>query len=180
MLLLVRDAGMALEQRLLNQTPLDPDNQSQNMNVYARLSQSCQDAFRPFIHSDHTDLSHDDQQMTLPPEGLVKTLVQPFFEQINPIFPIFESSDQVEGYIKKAYTETDNQPDIALYLILNCITLHSLSAKYRNTPQDTSEKNMDSELLKPFLINLRRAFRDTNRILKPRIMNVQALASFVS
>ncbi|KZF20972.1 hypothetical protein L228DRAFT_240687 [Xylona heveae TC161] len=180
MLLLIRNAILALEQRLRSQTALPENTEGQDdpkMNVYTWLSQLCQDAFRLFVHNDYADLSHDNQSITLPSEGLVNALVQPFLEQINTVFPIFEKS-QIYDYIRNAYSSPPEEQDIALYLILNCITSHTLCAKYRSTPQDTNEKVMDAELLKPFLVNLRRAFRDAGQLLKPKFVTVQALVSF--
>ena len=115
-------------------------------------------------------------------QGLLDALIEPYFQQINAIYPIF-SHDRFIQSIEQSYSMTGSSDDNAWALAFNNVILQSLSAKSRSPRQDPEQPHltaMDAELIKPFLVNSRRAFAHLDILLKPRLISVQALVSFVS
>jgi hypothetical protein len=116
-------------------------------------------------------------------QGFLDGIIEPYFEQINPIFPIFSRELFLKNMEMNYSAGSGSDVDIASVLAFNNVTLQSLSAKSRMIRHDRDQPfiaGMDAELLKPFLANSRRAFAQTEKLLKPRLINVQALVSFVS
>ncbi len=116
-------------------------------------------------------------------KGLLDALIEPYFQQINPVFPIFSRDLFLKAISENYATTAGAKIDKAWVLAFNNVTLQSLSAKSRLTWHDREQPHlsaMDAELLKPFLMNSRRALAHTDELLRPRFINVQALLSFVS
>jgi hypothetical protein len=109
-------------------------------------------------------------------------LIEPYFQQIHPVFPIF-SRDRFLQSIEQSYAAPVGNTDTAWVLAFNNVTLQSLNEKSRSTRQDPQQPHLntlETELIRPFIINSRRAFAHTDILLKPRLISVQALMSFVS
>ena len=121
----------------------------------------------------------DMNSLSLPPRFLLETFLDPFLKELNPILPIFARSSLLEA-IKFQYGSPQQQVDPAWATCFNNIILHILTTKAGGGSVETSSRNaMDDSLRLTFLMNAQRSYSNLGALLKPRVVNVQALLSMV-
>lgn len=145
-------------------------------------TQVTEEIMRTLTMGGGVDMSEDGQPIGFPPRGLLDASIDPFFRQINSIFPIFSRESFCRG-IDRLYSVPSSSVDCALPVSYNNVILQVLSSKPK--PFDRTSNgglhagSMDAELLKPFLMQSRRAFARLDQLLKLRLANVQALLTLV-
>ena len=149
--------------------------------------QECQLALRniakTLIYHDSLDVPGEDLPPTLPPREVLEAKVESYFSQANSILPIFRKSAFCEN-IQRIYTAATD--DIAWIICFNNIILQTLSAdtiQHVDESDDshvTQRNSSEKELLQPLLVNYRRGLKRIDRLLEPKLVNVQALLLMVS
>ncbi|TAQ91168.1 hypothetical protein B7494_g548 [Chlorociboria aeruginascens] len=126
----------------------------------------------------HGDLSGDGLALSLPPRSILETFVQPYLANINPTLPMFHKSSLLAA-IENQYDHQRSHPDPALIVCFNNIILQTLNIKsgFDFKCRNSAPGTMDDDLMASFLVNARRGFDNFERLLKPRLVNVQALLS---
>ena len=151
--------------------------------------QECQLALhniaKTITYHDSLDVPGEDLPPTLPPREVLEAKVESYFSQANSILPVFRKSAFCEN-IQRIYTAATDQADIAWIICFNNIILQTLSADTIQHPDESDESHVtqrnspEKELLQPLLVNYRRGLKRTDRLLEPKLVNVQALLLMVS
>jgi len=176
MLMLIRDAGIGLQDRLNNPECLaETDTIDEAFRFLLDVSKIM---FYSATQILDTQLNQGNEAITLPPESLVNALIQPFLQDFNSIYPMFDPQ-QLSDQAKKIYTSADIHNITLHSLWLNTLVSHTLSARCRSKVQDSNDRVMDTELLRPFMDNIRCAVSGLGRFFQPGIINVQTLVSLV-
>ena len=121
----------------------------------------------------------DNTPLSLPPRFLLETILDSFLKELNPVLPMFARSSLLEA-IKLQYDPQQNQFDPAWATCFNNIVLQILTTKAGAGADSPSRSAMDDSLKTTFLVNAQRCYRNMERLLQPRVVNVQALLSMVS
>ena len=121
----------------------------------------------------------DNTPLSLPPRFLLETILDSFLKELNPVLPMFARSSLLEA-IKLQYDPQQNQFDPAWATCFNNIVLQILTTKAGAGGDSPSRSAMDDSLKTTFLVNAQRCYRNMERLLQPRVVNVQALLSMVS
>ncbi|KAJ2988512.1 hypothetical protein NUW58_g3938 [Xylaria curta] len=116
---------------------------------------------------------------TMPPMAMLEPMIEPYFDQVNPTFPIWTR----EGFRSKISQQ--QQGDVSYVVSANNIILLTLTAKFvramsRKTFDESNEQtfsSMELELVRPFVMNARRATEQMNLLSSPTLSNTQALLS---
>ncbi|KAI0104839.1 hypothetical protein GGR51DRAFT_560837 [Nemania sp. FL0031] len=115
----------------------------------------------------------------MPPMAMLETTIEPYFEFLNPSFPIW-------AYPRFRDEIKHHQKGNASYIVAaNNIILLTLTAKFVRTMSraehgDSSEEMfplMEVELIQPFVTNARRATEQMGRLSSPTLSNIQAILS---
>lgn len=116
----------------------------------------------------------------MPPMAILEAMFEPYFEEINPTFPLWTH----EGL--RARISSPQAVQTACVISTNMILLtltarfdHPIAKRTSESPPGHSSPSLESELVKPFAINARRAAKNLDRFLAPRIEIVQTLLSLV-
>ena len=121
----------------------------------------------------------DRTPLSLPPRFLLETILDPFLKELNPILPIFARSSLLEA-IKVQYDPRQQQQlDPAWAICFNNLILRILTTKASRSVESPARNTMDDRLRTHLLLNAQRCYSDLGGLLKPRIVNVQALLSMV-
>ena len=131
----------------------------------------------------HADLSNDGSSLLLPPKRLLEPIVEPYFRHISAVVPIIRRVPCLEAidqyYASEMRTENIDPAWIVLfnYMILFCFV-----GKYMPLERPSSDIDMTSitHFEQPFVTNIRRAFAITDKLMTPKLLNVQALIALVS
>ena len=148
--------------------------------------QECQLALRnmakTLLYHDSLDLPGEDLPPTLPPQQVLEATIEIYFSQVSSMLPSFRKSTLCERF-RRIYSTGPNQADIAWVICFNNIILQTLST---DNIQKSEENHVplgespERELLQPLLTNYQRGLKKLDRLLKPALVNVQALLLMVS
>lgn len=133
------------------------------------------------------ELIKDGCAPTMPPHSVLEAMIEPYFATINPYFPIWTKERFVRFAIASQHSE-DPEQDRAYVMCANnliLITLTATSLRSRSVQQARSShrslsSSVDIDLTRTFLTNAKRAIKNIELLLSPRLINVQALLSLVS
>lgn len=146
--------------------------------VYRKLSHS-------LIHHYTPDYSQDGQVLVLPSKVLLSRLVQGYYKHIHPVTPLV-AEDHLVAAIDLCYlpqhSGSQDANDLAWtvifnYVVIRCIPGHFTPLEHRVTNIDFASADASEQ---PFITNIRRAFAKLDYLMKPKLVNVQALLSLVS
>ncbi|KAI9880707.1 MAG: hypothetical protein M1830_001340 [Pleopsidium flavum] len=138
---------------------------------------------KSLIVDDPLDLSNDGLPLALPPKGLLDAFIEPYFNQVNRMLPVFRKESFCEN-VRKNYEAGSGKANRAWILCFNNIILQTMnvralgsSSNLENRGRNVHGDAMEAELLRPFLINSRRGLNKLERFVEPKLINVQALIS---
>ena len=151
--------------------------------------QECQLALRnmakTLFYHDSLDLPGEDLPPTLPPQRVLEATIEIYFSQVSSMLPIFRKSTLCE-LSRRIYNTGPNQADIAWVLCFNNIILQTLSTDNIQSSNQSEDIHLplggsaERELLQPLLTNYQRGLKKLDQLLKPALVNVQALLLMVS
>ncbi|GIC89043.1 Zn(II)2Cys6 transcription factor [Aspergillus udagawae] len=115
---------------------------------------------------------------SLPPRALVEASLETYFTCLSPFLPIYDR-ESVASAIKEQYGPMVNNPDPAWMILFNNILLQTLDAKNSATTRAglINHNILEDELIKSLLLNYQRGYNNFERLLRPQLVNVQALLS---
>lgn len=125
--------------------------------------------------------SEEESLLNTPPLMILEALMGPFFETVNPHFPIWTS----EVFCVLAHKSKNNSEvpqDRAFAICANNLVILALTAKVlhtRATQLSHRSSSIEADLVKTFTENARRALVNVEQLLEPTLLNVQALLSLV-
>ena len=140
---------------------------------------------KTLLYNDSLDFPGEDLPPTLPPQRVLEASIESYFNQVSSMLPTFRKNTLSERF-RRIYGTGPNQADIAWVICFNNIILLTLSP---DTVQGSSQsednhvpvgESAERELLQPLLANYRRGLKKLDRLLKPELVNVQALLLMVS
>lgn len=124
---------------------------------------------------------------TAPPISILKAMIEPYFANINPHFPIWTKKSFTQ--MVTALQESDcSDQDLGRVVCSNNIILMTLAANLLHLPQSgkprqarsaRNSSSIDLDLTRGFLANAKRAIEHAELLRSPRLINVQALLSLV-
>ncbi|KAL3255208.1 hypothetical protein ABHI18_008389 [Aspergillus niger] len=117
---------------------------------------------------------HRDQPPCLPPRALMEAFIDMYFTEISPLLPIYDRQSVLTAM--KIQYETLDAPDPAWIVSFNSILLQALEGKC-TAAKKTGAMPLEASLIVHLLQNIRRCFSNFQRLLEPRMANVQALLS---
>lgn len=151
--------------------------------------QECQLALRnmakTLLYHDSLDLPGEDLPPTLPPQRVLEATIEIYFSQVSSMLPVFRKSTLCERF-RRIYSTGPNQADMAWVICFNNIILQTLNTDNIRSPNQTEANHVplgessERELLQPLLTNYQRGLKKLDRLLKPALVNVQALLLMVS
>lgn len=142
---------------------------------------------KEIIRHDSMDLPGEDLPPTLPPRDVLDHALDNYFSQATSILPIFRKQSFFDN-IKRLYEKGPEQTDMAWILGFNNVILQSLNISPPVAPPYSSSgerlhtaqvASPEKELLRSLVVNYRRGLRQTDRLMEPKLVNVQALLSMV-
>ena len=151
--------------------------------------QECQLALhnmaKTLLYHDSLDFPGEDLHPTLPPQRVLEATIELYFSQVSSMLPIFRKSTLCERF-RRIYSTGPNQADIAWVICFNNIILQTLSPDTIQGSNQSEDNHVpvgesaERELLQPLLANYRRGLKKLDRLLKPELVNVQALLLMAS
>ncbi|ORY70955.1 uncharacterized protein BCR38DRAFT_519454, partial [Pseudomassariella vexata] len=117
---------------------------------------------------------------TMPPTAMLDVIFEPYFDQINPSFPIWTR----QGL--RAQIDSHRANDVACAISANNMIILTLVAKFvraisrrplESSANEQTFSSMEAELARPFVTNARRATKSMDRLLAPKLVNIPALLS---
>lgn len=182
---LLRDVYLALESNLDSKgsSRMDdgPDKNTQEcLAVIGNITQL-------LVADDSWDLAGDSLPPKLPPKGLLDASLESYFRQINPSLPVFDEESFYDN-IHKIYEAGSDQANRAWIMCFNNVILQTLNARtvsrFTKKPQSKATSplsaDVETEILTPFLTNLKRAVGRLDYFHRPSVVSVQALMSMVT
>jgi hypothetical protein len=130
------------------------------------------------------DVVPDVSSPAIPPLFILKAMIDPYFDQINPYFPIW-SKNEFGKIVTATYTSGETPQNIAHAVCCNSLVLltldtESLRSSVNNGSRLTLCKAaLTAELKLNFLSNAKRAITNARSLALPRLVNLQALISLV-
>ncbi len=133
------------------------------------------------------ELIQDGSAPTSPPYSVLDAMIEPYFAAINPYFPVWSKENFVRLALASQYSEGPDE-DYAFVICSNNLILMTLaansfrsrSARQMQSTHRSRSSSVDSDLTRTFLTNAKRAIKNIEPLLSPRLINVQALLSLVS
>ncbi|EFE31631.1 C6 transcription factor, putative [Trichophyton benhamiae CBS 112371] len=130
------------------------------------------------------ELSRENSPPTNPPFAILDAMIGPYFATTNHHFPIWTK----ERFIRMATNlrqSTSPDPDLASIICCNNLVLMAMSAdslcSYRREPMPSKQarkpSSIDCDIVEGFLANAKRALKNIDQLISPRLINVQALLS---
>ncbi|GAT27716.1 C6 transcription factor [Aspergillus luchuensis] len=117
-------------------------------------------------------LQYDDQPSCLPPRAFLEAFIDTYFTELSSLLPIYDRQS-VQTAMRTQYEILD-VPDPAWIVSLNSILLQTLEGK-STAAKKTGMIPLEAGLITHLLQNIRRCFNNLQRLLEPRMANVQAL-----
>lgn len=130
----------------------------------------------------YVDLSNDGSSLLLPPKRLLEPIVEPYFRHISAVVPIIERVQCLRAIDKYYSPETiPESVDPAWIVLFHYMVLFCFVGKFMPLERPSSDVDIVSvsHFEKPFTTNIRRAFAVMDKLLTPRLLNVQALIALV-
>ena len=123
---------------------------------------------------------YDDLPPALPPRTLLEGFVDAYFVELNPFLPIYDRQSVLDA-IDHQYGSHSEAPDLAWVCSFNSILLHTLEAKSSaaRPAGQMGDSTLERGLVVHLLLNARRCYNNFERLLQPRVANVQSLLSMV-
>ena len=140
---------------------------------------------KTLLYNDSLDFSGEDLPPTLPPQRVLEAGIELYFNQTSSMLPIFRKTTLCDR-LRRIYSTGPNQVDIAWVICFNNIILQTLSPETIQSSNQSEDNHVpvgesaERELLQPLLANYRRGLKKLDRLLKPELVNVQALLLMVS
>lgn len=127
-----------------------------------------------------TEPKYDDLPPALPPRTLLEGFVEAYFTDLNPFLPLYDRQSVLDA-IQQQYGPRSDGPDLAWVCSFNSILLHTLEAKSSAAQPGghTGDSTLERGLVVHLLLNARRCYNNFERLLQPRLANVQSLFSMV-
>ncbi|KAL8849358.1 MAG: hypothetical protein Q9221_005656 [Calogaya cf. arnoldii] len=130
------------------------------------------------------ELIQDGSAPTSPPYSVLEAMIEPYFAAINPYFPVWSKENFVRRALASQYSEGPDE-DYAFVICSNNLILMTLaansfrsrSARQMQSTHRSRSSSVDSDLTRTFLANAKRAIKNIELLLSPRLINVQALLS---
>ncbi|OJJ67550.1 hypothetical protein ASPBRDRAFT_47611 [Aspergillus brasiliensis CBS 101740] len=121
---------------------------------------------------------YDDLPPALPPRTLLEGFVEAYFTDLNPFLPLYDRQTVLDA-IEQQYGSRSDGPDLAWVCSFNSILLHTLEAKSSAARPggQTGDSTLERGLVVHLLLNARRCYNHFERLLQPRLANVQSLFS---
>ncbi|PWY75220.1 hypothetical protein BO94DRAFT_538547 [Aspergillus sclerotioniger CBS 115572] len=121
---------------------------------------------------------YDDLPPALPPRTLLEGFVDAYFVELNPFLPIYDRQSVMDA-IDQQYGGHSEAPDLAWVCSFNSILLHTLEAKSSaaRPAGQMGDSTLERGLVVHLLLNARRCYNNFERLLQPRVANVQSLLS---
>ncbi|GKZ64141.1 hypothetical protein AnigIFM60653_005780 [Aspergillus niger] len=121
---------------------------------------------------------YDDLPPALPPRTLLEGFVEAYFTDLNPFLPLYDRQSVLDA-IEQQYGPRSDGPDLAWICSFNSILLHTLEAKSSAARPGghTGDSTLERGLVVHLLLNARRCYNNFERLLQPRLANVQSLFS---
>ena len=180
---LFKDSQNGLDERLKAQLNNGPKRKSSpDDDMVTHLIESYRIIYTSLALEHPNEMSNDGLPLGLPPRAALEALFEPFFILLNPVLPIFRKETTTASK-QLNYAAPEGLAQTAWVLAFTCIIIQILSVRPPQTGDPNIAKHDGStlaELLKPFLVNSRRALLRMDTFMTPRLINVQALVSFVS
>ncbi|PYH38911.1 Zn(II)2Cys6 transcription factor [Aspergillus neoniger CBS 115656] len=125
-----------------------------------------------------TEPKYDDLPPALPPRTLLEGFVEAYFTDLNPFLPLYDRQSVLDA-IQQQYGPRSDGPDLAWVCSFNSILLHTLEAKSSAAQPGghTGDSTLERGLVVHLLLNARRCYNNFERLLQPRLANVQSLFS---
>jgi hypothetical protein len=120
---------------------------------------------------------------TIPPLGILEPMIDPYFDNINQLLPIW-SKDRFREFIAISQLETTGLPRTALMTCFNSLVILILTTKLASVSRQ-SETSMPGwgstnlDLVKYFLKNAMRAVDNIYELMTLHLSNIQALLYLV-
>ncbi|OCL12672.1 hypothetical protein AOQ84DRAFT_311826 [Glonium stellatum] len=139
--------------------------------------QAASDLLQNFGKETYTSTCDDGVPLALPPRSILEIFLETYLTDLNPVFPIFDKRDLLVAISEQYSPNTPMDP--AWAACFNNIILETLTAKAGADckPGSALRNTMDDGLLMSFLMNAQRCYVNFDKLLKPRLVNVQALLS---
>lgn len=173
---LILDIKDVITERLASETP--------TLRESALLAQGKIDCL---VGRGEEELMKDGSPPTAPPSVILDAMIEPYFATINHHFPIW-TKERFKRMATDLRQSTSPERDLASIiccnnLILTTLTANSLCSRRGKPVQNKHQRNtssMDSHVITGFLRNAERALENMDKLVSPRLINVQALLSLVS
>lgn len=128
----------------------------------------------------------DGSSLTSPPHVILEALMDPYFDTINPYFPIW-TKKRFQHLVQRSKEGLDAAHERGFAVCANNLVILTLTAKVLqsragNQPAGATSQmgsSTDSDLLKTFVRSAHRAFSNVEQLLRPTLINIQALLSLV-
>lgn len=132
------------------------------------------------------ELIIDRSPPTAPPFAILDAMIEPYFATISYHVPIWrkESFSRMATALRQS---TPSERDLASIICCNNLILMALSAntlcshraESLRTKQARKNSSIDLDVISGFLNNAKRALKNIDQLVSPRLINVQALLSLV-
>jgi len=135
---------------------------------------------------EHSDLIQDGSPPTSPPLLMLEAVMDPYFDNINPSFPIW-TKEEFRLLVKTSQESEHVVEDRAYIVSCNNLILLTLgprslqSCAMNNFASDPRRKadSIDLDIVKSLVTNAKRSITNIELLLSPRLLNLQALLSLV-
>ncbi|WDK19609.1 hypothetical protein CGRA01v4_10896 [Colletotrichum graminicola] len=128
--------------------------------------------------------TNDGSMIKEPPMLIVESLMDHYFDVINPHFPIWTKDGfrRLMNVSRRESSPASNKPFVVcannmVLLTLMAKALHSRAKNSSASNLDLTIESIDVELVQSFIENANRAMVRVEQLLSPRLVNVQALLS---
>ncbi|KAF4997927.1 hypothetical protein FGRMN_3518 [Fusarium graminum] len=129
-----------------------------------------------------TDTCHSTGDLgiiTTPPPGILEAMIEPYYNSINQILPIW-SKDRLQEFIANSQPETaglPRKPHVICFngLVILILTTKLVSASTQCNSPISGWGSIDLGLVKYFLDNAMRAVHNIHELMTPHLSNIQAL-----
>lgn len=123
---------------------------------------------------------------TEPPFAILDAMIETYFGSMNQYFPIW-TKNRFRQMATRLRESSSSERDLASIiccnnLILIAMSAESLCAHQRDHYQSKGARrtsSIDTDIIAGFLANAKRAIRNVDQLVSPRLLNVQALLSLV-
>lgn len=139
------------------------------------------------VGKEQSDLAGGMSPPTISSFAILDAMITPFFTSIHPHFPIWIKNGFLQ-MVDSLRRSSPSKRDLASVICCNNLVLMAMSAESlaslkRESMQANETQNslsMDFDIMEGFLTNAKRAVRNMDQLIAPRLTNVQALLSLVS